>query len=58
MEDRMKEEEDENSWFGMLERMSVYTTPCNLNFYYNKLHYFKILLHRIILYFYQWIIEF
>ena len=42
----MNGEEDEKSWFGMEESMSIYTTPCNLNFHYSKLRNFEILLLR------------
>lgn len=48
----MKVEEDENSWFGMKESMSIHTTPCNLNFHYIKLRNLKnLLLHTKTLYF-------
>ena len=42
----MNGEEDEKSWFGMEESMSIYTTPCNLNFHYIKLRNLEILLLR------------
>ena len=42
----MNGEEDEKSWFGMEESMSIYTTPCNLNFHYIKLRNFEISLLR------------
>ena len=41
-EDKMIEEEDENSWFGIEESMSIYTITCDLNFYHIKLHNFKV----------------
>ena len=51
-EDKMIGEEDENSWFGIEESMSIYTITCDLNFHHIKLHNFKVLLlHRITLYF-------